>query len=155
MSRAAWANPVGLISQGKGGIQHIINVSAGKDSTGCYVMAALTLAAVLFGSSVQAAPPEPGSEDADIMGPYADWVEHQHDANGAWCCTISDGRTVEARISGASWEVHITPDKFPGSHDHWQAVPDEKVLRVPNPTGFPIAWVMNDRIFCFAPPSGV
>lgn len=116
--------------------------------------AAVFVASVLFVVPGFAKPPAPGSEDAEILGPYAEWVQTQHLADGRWCCSVSDGRTVETKMSGDHWSIHITPEKFPGSHDHWVDVPPERVLRVPNPTGFPIAWVMNDILYCFAPPSG-
>jgi len=112
----------------------------------------LTLAAVLL---LTAAPPPAGSDDYKIMHPYAEWITTQHDTLGRWCCDIGDGRPVEAKIVDDHWEVHVTPQHFPGEADRWMAVPDEKITRNANPTGMPILWLYQSRVQCFAPPDGV
>ena len=102
----------------------------------------------------QAAPPPVGSDDWNVMAPFKEWVTSQHDGLGRWCCDISDGRPVDARIDGDHWVVHVTPKHFPGEKDRWMTVPDEKVTRNANPTGEPILWLYQGRVQCFAPPDG-
>jgi len=102
-----------------------------------------------------AAPPPVGSEDWQIMHPYAEWVTSQYDQRGRWCCDIGDGRPVDAQIEGDHWKVHVTPAHFPNEPDHWLVVPDEKITRGGNPTGSPILWLLYGNVQCFAPPDGV
>jgi hypothetical protein len=114
----------------------------------------VALGLVLSGAAFAAPPPE-GSDDWNVMHPYADWVRTQHDPTGHWCCDIGDGRPVEAEIDGDHWRVHVTPAHFPGETDRWLPVPDEKIIRNANPTGSPILWMYQGRVQCFAPPDGV
>jgi len=118
---------------------------------------ALITTFLVFGAPTvcAAAPPLPGTEDYEILMPFAQWVESQHDSQDQWCCSISDGRIVEVRQVDGHWQVHVTPEKFPGSWDAWETVPDEKVLKGENPIGLPVAWVLRNHIYCFMPPSGV
>ena len=122
-----------------------------------YVASAALAAATVIALSapVQAAPPPVGSDDWNVMEPYAQWVRAQHDQRGYWCCDISDGRPVDARINGDHWEVHVTPAHFPGEPDHWLPVPQSKLIRAGNPTGTPIVWLLHGVVQCFAPPDGV
>lgn len=115
----------------------------------------LVLTVLLFTSAARAAPPPVGSDDWNIMAPYAEWVTTQHDKRGYWCCDIGDGRPVEARIAGDHWEVHITKAHFPDEPDHWLAVPEDKIVAGSNPTGTPIVWLLHGNVQCFAPPDGV
>lgn len=129
----------------------------------------LMLVAIVFLSGcARAAPPPVGSDDWKIMHPYAVWAENQHDGLGRWCCTIADGRPVEARIVGGDhWEVHIVPKQWSddnstrpgpsvngGLTDHWMVVPDDKITRRANPTGHPVLWMYQGRVQCFAEPDG-
>jgi hypothetical protein len=114
---------------------------------------ALGMLAVSFVPAM-AAPPAPGSEDAAIMGPFIEWVETQHTGTGSWCCNVSDGRPVEARMSNGGWEIYVTSEKFPGTKPGWMRVPVHALLSGYNPVGVPIAWVMRGQIFCFAPSNG-
>lgn len=113
---------------------------------------------VLWAGAAQAAPPPVGSEDYELMHPYAEWVETQHNDKGYWCCNWSDGRTTDARINAdGHWEVHLTRQHFPDlSADKWMIVPDDKVLHHGNPVGIPIVWysARMDLIYCFDPASG-
>ncbi len=88
---------------------------------------------ILLAGTAQAAPPPVGSDDWQIMHPYAEWVTSQHDRRGYWCCDIGDGRPVEARIVDDHWEVHITKVHFPDEPEHWLAVPDGKITAGGNP----------------------
>lgn len=132
-------------------------------------MKALWAAIVLVPGLAWADPPPVGSDDWNVMHPYKEWVAGQHDRLGRWCCEISDGRPVDARISGGDhWEVHIVPQQWaegnstrPGPSvngvltDHWMLVPDEKITHGANPTGHPILWMYQGRIQCFAQPDGI
>jgi hypothetical protein len=118
-------------------------------------MSRLVVALLLLTSPALGAPPPPGSEDAQVMGPYKDWITSQHDGAGRWCCDIGDGRPVEARTQGNHWQAHITPDHFPGETDRWQDIPDERIVKSGNPTGVAILWMYQGRVQCFAVPSGV
>jgi len=110
-----------------------------------YLVAALMFVA----APALAAPPPVGSEDAKIMGPFKEWITNQHDSSGRWCCSISDMRPTDARIVGDHWEVHVTPQHWPGETDRWIAVPDEKVIRGKNPVGVPILGLYQGRVQCF------
>ncbi len=120
------------------------------------IAAALVLATIGVAGTAHAAPPPVGSDDWNIMHPYAEWVTTQHDRRGYWCCDIGDGRPVEARIAadGSHWEVHITKTHFPDEPDHWLVVPDGKITAGGNPTGTPIVWLLHGNVQCFAPPDG-
>ena len=67
---------------------------------------------------------KPGSEDAAIMDSFIEWLERQHTQAGNWCCNISDGRPVEARMRAEQWEVFATSEKFPGTPTGWKQVPN-------------------------------
>ncbi len=120
------------------------------------LLAAILLAGLALTHPARAAPPPVGSDDWNIMHPYAEWVTTQHDRRGYWCCDIGDGRPVEARIAsdGNHWEVHITKTHFPEEPDHWLVVPDGKITNGGNPTGTPIVWLLHGNVQCFAPPDG-
>ncbi len=140
-------------------------------------MRLVILAGVLIAGPAIAAPPPVGSDDWNIMAPYAKWVTTQHDSIGRWCCDIGDGRPVDARIHDDHWEAHITRDHFPDEPERWVVVPDSKINKEGNPTGSAIIWVLPDLdctatgpmyspssckpsgrpgvVQCFAPPSGV
>ena len=103
-----------------------------------------------------AAPPPAGSEDAQVLGPFRAWMESQQGPWG-WCCDVSDGRMVDARITGnGQWQVRFvhpeTLDEPPPPG--WIDVPEDAVIRNGNPTGVPVAWIFQGRIRCFAPASG-
>lgn len=120
----------------------------------------LIAAITLYATTAQAAPPPVGSDDWNIMAPYKEWVTTQHDRLGRWCCSIADGRIAEARINGnGHWEARILHPETVAPEDGpvppgYVEVPDERVLRVPNPTGFPILWIYKGQAQCFAPPTG-
>jgi hypothetical protein len=114
----------------------------------------LVLALLAVAAPAHSAPPPVGSDDWKIIEPYKEWVTSQHDGLGRWCCDISDGRPVDARIEGDHWVVHVTPNHWPDEPDRWMAIPDEKITRNANPTGTPILWLYQGRVQCFAPPDG-
>ena len=89
------------------------------------------------------------------LGP---WIESQHDSGGNWCCNVSDGRSVDARVTGdGHWQVHflhpetLSTAKLP---PEWADVPDDAVLHSANPTGVPIAWWYSGAVHCFVAASG-
>ncbi len=123
--------------------------------TAMFVASCLAVAAsFVLASPAHAAPPPVGSDDWQIMHPYAEWVTTQHDRRGYWCCDIGDGRPVEARIVDDHWEVHITKTHFPDEPEHWLIVPEGKITAGGNPTGTPIVWLLHGNVQCFAPPDG-
>lgn len=94
------------------------------------------------------------------MHPYADWVSTQHDLEGRWCCSLADGRIADARIRNGHWQARILHPETVGADAGpvplgWVDVPPERVLHVPNPTGYPILWIYGGKAQCFVPPSGV
>lgn len=116
----------------------------------------------LLSTHTLAAPPPEGSEDYKIMHPYAQWVTSQHDRLGRWCCSIADGRPVDAKISPEGhWQVMfqrpetISDDAAQPVPSGWINVPDDAVIKGANPMGVPIAWWYRGRIQCFCPIGGV
>lgn len=108
---------------------------------------------VCLSSPVLAAPPPEGSEDWEIMHPYADWIQHQNGAQG-WCCDVADGRPVDARMSQNHWQVRLLhPETLPNAPAGWVDVPDNALLHGRNPIGFPIAWFYHGAVRCFIPGS--
>jgi len=100
-----------------------------------------------------AAPPPVGSEDWQIMRPYADWIQRQNGPLG-WCCNVADGRPVDARMVQDHWQVRILhPETLPEAPSGWVDVPETALLHGENPTGFPIAWFYNGSVRCFIPGS--
>lgn len=100
-------------------------------------------------------PPPPDSEDAKVLSGYRAWVESQNTQDGYLCCSIADGRLVDARIKDGHWQVRFHPGNDIGAPTDWVVVDENAVLRKPNPTGYPIAWWFLGQVRCFAPPSGV
>lgn len=112
-----------------------------------------------------AAPPPQDSDDARALGPHHRWVEIQELDLGP-CCSLSDGRLVEARIRGGHYEVRFLDPESIAVGDRPEAgvyytVPSEALLREDNPIGQPIAWwsmfplyrggLLQGHIRCFIP----
>lgn len=122
------------------------------------------LAALLAAASARAAPPPLDSADSYDLSPYAAWIEAQRDSRGWLCCSIADGREVEARQSaGGGYEVRfLHPEDIigqpqPDAHT-WYPVPPQAVISAPNPTHVSVAWwytlgapAQGSPIRCFAP----
>ena len=141
-------------------------------------LAAMLAWFLLCAALAWANPPPPGSDDAQIMQPFGPWITQQHDPAGRLCCSIADGRPVEARIieqsrtyrvhptcvacgdktviiEGPHWEAHVTPEHWPGEPDRWVGVPESTITHTENPVGVPILWMYNGEVRCFSPPGGV
>ncbi len=124
-------------------------------------MRRLILSALLIAAPVtdraSAAPPPPGSEDFQVTAPYSDWFRALRNVEGTLCCTLADCRPVDARISAdGHWDFLADPKHFTGGDNTWIKVPDNRVLRKPNPVGQPIAcYVDGLPPFCFLPAEGV
>jgi hypothetical protein len=113
----------------------------------------MLLLTAFLSSAVQAAPPPEGSEDWEIMRPYADWIQHQNGPMG-WCCDVADGRPVDARMTESHWQVRLLhSEALPNAPPGWVDVPDDALLHGQNPTGFPIAWFYHGGVRCFIPGS--
>jgi len=124
----------------------------------CLVASALVL------RTAMAMPPAPGSEGAQLMEPYKEWITTQRDQYQNPCCDIGDGRPVDAdmvtivdadHVRRTHWRAHVTPAHFPGELDHWVIVPDEKIIVGKNPIGIPVLWLYHGLVQCFAPPAGL
>lgn len=118
-------------------------------------LAAGLFALAVAGSYAFGAPPPKGSEDWEILSPHAEWIRSVATLDGSICCTIADGRPVDARSRGATWQVKWRPGQLEGAPTDWIDVPEDVVIRVPNPTGFPIAFWLQGKLRCFVPPGGV
>ena len=120
-------------------------------------MRRLIVIALLAATPALATPPPVGSEDYQVTAPYNDWFRLLRNAEGTLCCTLSDCRPVDARISAdGHWEFLADPKHFAGGNNTWIRVPDDRVVRKPNPVGQPIAcYVEGLPPFCFLPPQGV
>lgn len=114
----------------------------------------LAVAVWLFAGVAQAAPPAEGSEDWNILAPHADWVRRLR-LGIASCCDLADGRPVDARTRGDRWQVRWRPGQLEGAPTGWTDVPPAVLLRVANPTGFPIAFWHAGAVRCFVPPGGI
>ena len=112
----------------------------------------LTLAGV---APTHAAPPPSGSDDAQLLAPFADWLRDQHDlATGIACCSLADCRAVAWRTAGSEVEVLVSSGKFPEGPDAWLQVPQTVIQRgAQNPTGLAVVcWsryrAVNNGFYC-------
>lgn len=102
-----------------------------------------------------AAPPAVGSEDWEIMRDHGEWVRNLKN-NGVLCCSLSDTRPVQVRTFGGRWQVWIRKDQIAGApFEQWLDVPDEAIIRGPNPVGMAIASWWGGKVRCFVPPGGI
>jgi hypothetical protein len=110
--------------------------------------------------SGHAAAPAAGSEDYELLMPYAGWISGRVGNNGGLCCSISDCRVVKWRIQSGRYQAFIaTKDdrgfqKFPDAPNEWIDVPEETINRENNPTPWAIAcWSayrqMDNGYYCF------
>ena len=139
--------------------KHLPRALCSVKHNGLAVVVALTL-----GLSLPAwdNPPPPGSEAAEIMAPFAEWIHDLHNGS-VWCCDVSDARPVEVRRHDGHWQVRfITPAELPAPAPvGWQDVPDAAVVRdgdgrpVVSPVGLSVAWWMDGAVRCFTLPGGV
>ena len=113
-------------------------------------MTLIALALLLATTPASAAPPAVGSEDWEILSPYADWIRGLQ-RDGVLCCTIADGRPVEARTRGDRWQVRWRPGQLADAPTEWTDVPPEVVMHTANPIGVPIAFWLGGVIRCFVP----
>jgi len=104
-----------------------------------------------FAAPSRAAPPPPGSEEAQQLKGFAQWFGAQ---KGAWgfCCSVADGRIVDVRIHGGHYEVRfLHPETIEAAirpvAGTYYRVRDDVVLHVPNPTGRPVAWWSEREMF--------
>ncbi len=124
---------------------------------------AALLCAVLTAGVALADPPAPGSPLATRLRPYKGWIEGQWipcknpPSNTCWCCSIADGRPVEAvQQRDGHWRAHVTPENWPGQPDMWIDVPPQiEVQHSPLMfEGFLWRSPITGQNFCFAPPGG-
>ena len=106
---------------------------------------------------VYAAPPPPDSEDYQVLSPYSRWLESQKQPTlGSSCCNLSDGRLVDVRTGpGGGYEVKlIHPETLPDAPKSWLPVRESAILHGQNPTGYAIAWIVGNAVYCFMPATG-
>ena len=120
---------------------------------GAVRVAALAMS-VALAMPAGAAPPAVGSEDWEILHPHAEWIQTLAH-NGLLCCSIADGRPVEARLRAGKWQVRWRKDQLEGAPTEWTDVPEAVVMQTSNPIGVPIAFWWGKQIRCFIPPGGV
>lgn len=106
-----------------------------------------------------AAPPSPGSEDAELMADFADWVKAQHAGNGRLCCDIADGRPLhddEIRRQDGKTEVFISRRHWANAPEpgQWMVVPGDAIVHASNPLGMPIVWFFYGTVRCFIDGNG-
>lgn len=118
----------------------------------------LSLVALLcmFIAIAHAAGPAPGSDDWQIMQPFAEQISRLR-MHGSFCCAAADGRPVDAQRGGKSstgWQVRFRRGNGIGAPAGvWLDVPADAVdpSSPPNPVGVPIAWYRAGAIRCFWP----
>ena len=110
----------------------------------------LALALLLATTPASAAPPPVGSEDWEILSPYADWIRGLQ-RDGGRGCTSADGRPVEARTLGDRGPGRWRPGQLADAPTEWTDVPPEVVMHTANPIGVPIAFWLGGVIRCFVP----
>lgn len=109
---------------------------------------------------ILAAPPPPGSAQAEMMAPYAEWISGlKNPTTGEGCCSLSDCRVVDYRLTSDGYEAFIDRKTFPDGPNAWVKVPDYVVVHTGNPTGLAVAcWAAwhheSAGWFCFTPSSG-
>ena len=99
--------------------------------------------------------PPPGSRDAKLLAGFEEWVRSQYTRDGQWCCTMSDGRPLDAdeiRIVDGGYQVKWSTRHWTAGNDEWIAVDPGSVLHDASPIGMHIAWIMNGRVYCLAVP---
>lgn len=130
------------------------------------LMAAIAASLIVPPRAFAAAPPV-GSEDYEMLSPFAEWISEQRDSGWRPCCDVADGRIVDVRVRDGRFEVlFLHPETLPEGRDRdgliwrrpvgWQSVPDAAIIKdadgkpVHNPTGIPVAWWYLDVVRCFA-----
>ncbi|MBV8537652.1 MAG: hypothetical protein JO128_18795 [Alphaproteobacteria bacterium] len=104
-----------------------------------YLWLMVSAAGLVVASAALGAPPE----NADPA--LAPWFRSlAQPGTGISCCSIADCRPVDTRITSGGYEIYVK--------DQWLTVPPEKVLQgKQNPTGKPVACVLNGQVLCFVP----
>ena len=116
-------------------------------------MKGLLFAATLFSAPALARPPAPGSEDAAIMHDFVEWITTQSSSTGQYCCDLSDGRPLHAdeiRVIDGHYQVLYTKRHWDNGTEQWLQVPKEAILPQLSPVGYPIVWILNAHVYCFA-----
>jgi hypothetical protein len=124
----------------------------------------VVLAATLFASSVTRAPKaEETGHHQFHDSHYRHWKQPGTNIS---CCSDDDCAPVTAELRHGKWFAMrqggwFTPLDWFGSAEwlplrqsEWIAVPDEKIIQVPNPTieGAHLCY-LEDRVVCFVPPN--
>jgi hypothetical protein len=116
------------------------------------VLAALAIL-IAIAAPLRAAPPE--SADP-ALAPWFQSLEVPG-TNHSSCCSQSDCRPVDYRITGDYYEALLTPEQFSRAgvlQPRWIPVPFDRILqRADNPTGKAIlCWQPGTGVLCFIRP---
>ena len=86
-------------------------------------------------------------EWGDLTPKQRSWFKEQRNANGFICCDVADGHPVD-------WDVR--EGKYVAFWDGaWHEIPDEVIIKTPNPVGRAVLWLDPYRhARCFIPGSG-
>lgn len=95
----------------------------------------------LTGMGVHAAPPSEG----DLH--YSEWfLSLKQPGSGVSCCSISDCRMTDLKIEGQHYWAK-------DQEGNWLEIPDDKILRISNPTARAVLCAAGGHVYCFVPPS--
>jgi hypothetical protein len=124
--------------------------------TRALILAAMA-ALVAIGALTQLARAAPPENADPALAPWFRSLEVPG-SNHRSCCSQSDCRPVEYRISGDYYEALITPEQFSQqgiTEPRWVPVPWDRILqRVDNPTGKAIlCWLSGTGVLCFVRPT--
>lgn len=110
-----------------------------------FAAGALVLACVL--TPVRGEWSKVADEWPDLTQVQKDWFIRQHNSSGFLCCSAADGHPVDWDIRDGHYWAYWD--------EKWQKVPDDVVIKVPNPVGRAVLWVNQSKQFrCFIPGSG-
>lgn len=76
---------------------------------------------------------------------HGEWLSSLTNKWGGSCCNMQDCEHHPTRIVGDHYEVLIKGE--------WRVVPEDAILRIPNPTGEPVACWYGNAVRCFVPAS--
>ena len=119
------------------------------------LLIALIVAAALSPPPAGAAPPPPGSEDYELLHPFADFIGRVRNTKRQLCCNIADGTVVDDREVDGRAQIRFRAfDRFPDAPRGWIDVPEDAAVVERNDTGLPVAWWFQGRVRCYLKPSG-
>ena len=109
------------------------------------------LALLMFACQpAQSNPPPPGTQDYDLLHPFAGWISTVTNKANEKCCDIGDGTVVLQRDGPDGIEIRFLAfDRFPTAPRGWVKVPPEAVVYERNMASVSIAWWYGEKVRCF------